>query len=1303
MRKSSLAIALNSISRAAKQQLTPSSKKDSEGQSRRQEHRRIDSASSSSLSASSFSDISESENATCSSEESRSVSRSSRQERRQNRRGSGHSRRKHQRRLRHLRRDHRHRPRHFDPRDDAEQMVELLGSLLPFYGTGDHNSDALVIDTIHRLPPHSLETHDHNGTTLLLLVCQFAAYDLLPTLLAKGCNVNASNNTGATPLHFACFSDTFSADSALTLIRHGALAEVAEHDWGCTPLHWAAFAGHVELCRALCVAGARPTTFDKSGKDAIYYAKQSGNFACTALLESFRGDDTGNTGNLRWERMIDGRTGSSFYHNAETGESIWGDNFRQSISEAKLGNESLVEPPVGNLNVLETFTIVTDAAEPTDVNENNENGILHIINDKLNEEPEPNVKSLVAIEARMNCLTDSKNSTPDRRSKLSFQSPHDDIVEVRSFAGDGMETIINDLTGIEEKQAIATQNIDVSTRNEEVYQGDRTSSVSSWDECITGPEDKTDKVGTAHAAVEHKATDVTVDVAIHEHKDKQKKSSPLPSRHGSFEERISILHKNMEHQLLDKLQLLEEKISQTQQKNAEPSMDESLALQEKIWEMTSNIMHLRTEIATKDLDVLKLKQKIIHLETSLEQSLQKPATACAIVGDGELSPHKQAMYDEELLSEKIKLEKELSDANVQIALIQEEAQQNSKLLAGVEEQLRETRDLLEAAERLAEKEKESSASFKLLLEQQSQNEGQLVESISTQTISEENQGAETSFSQLKEDLIRMQEAACNEVDSIRDEKEGLQKLILSLENRISSLENELTNAAVSHKAVLIELKSRHDRELDKVKAELIEIHREELRVVQEQLKDEQVSRRELEMTTNKAVIAMETAVEKSQTAEAALERMSVMISETQALQMANDQLHSSLQEETERRKHLHNTLEDMKGRIRVYVRIRPLSVNEIDAGYVNVMTKEDERTVVMSSDPATSTEAKDWEFDRVFNGSDLDGNTQEAIFNDTSLLLTSAIDGFNVCIFAYGQTGSGKTYTMFGGEDESQKGLAPRVAFELFKKLKRRETTHDIEVWVSMLELYTDKLNDLLVSKDNDENVSDLKIRLAEHTTSGLVEVEGAKVEQVINASELLDTLKRGSKSRVCSSTKMNADSSRSHMMATIVLSLRNKRTGTVVNGKLTLVDLAGSERVGKSGAAGHQLKEAQSINKSLSALGDVIGALTSGDRQHIPYRNHPLTMLMSDSIGGNAKTLMLVCCSPADYNRKETTNSLDFAKRCRNVTNNIISTNKGSSGSNINQIKALRAELSKIKAKEHAKQVIIKRRSAGMRSPGML
>ncbi len=168
-----------------------------------------------------------------------------------------------------------------------------------------------------------------------------------------------------------------------------------------------------------------------------------------------------------------------------------------------------------------------------------------------------------------------------------------------------------------------------------------------------------------------------------------------------------------------------------------------------------------------------------------------------------------------------------------------------------------------------------------------------------------------------------------------------------------------------------------------------------------------------------------------------------------------------------------------------------------------------------------------------------------------------------------------------------------------------------------------------------------------------------------------------GAEGRTVSSTQMNSDSSRSHLLCSIVVCSTNRRTGSSLRGKLTLVDLAGSERVGKSGASGDQLKEAQSINKSLSALGDVIGALTTGVK-HIPYRNHALTMMMSDSLGGNSKTLMFVCASPADYNASETLNALQFAARCKSVTNNAGPGGGGAAAAA--QVQALRRELQKLK-----------------------
>jgi hypothetical protein len=166
-----------------------------------------------------------------------------------------------------------------------------------------------------------------------------------------------------------------------------------------------------------------------------------------------------------------------------------------------------------------------------------------------------------------------------------------------------------------------------------------------------------------------------------------------------------------------------------------------------------------------------------------------------------------------------------------------------------------------------------------------------------------------------------------------------------------------------------------------------------------------------------------------------------------------------------------------------------------------------------------------------------------------------------------------------------------------------------------------------------------------------------------------------GNSRRTTTATQMNAESSRSHLICSLVVNITSKHSGKKSVGKLTLVDLAGSERVNKSGASGDVLKEAQSINKSLSALGDVISSLTSGSR-HIPYRNHPLTMLMSDSVGGNAKTLMFVNASPVDYNSSETASSLAFGFRCKDITNNMALPPQVQA----QQLQQLQSELAKLK-----------------------
>ena len=366
-----------------------------------------------------------------------------------------------------------------------------------------------------------------------------------------------------------------------------------------------------------------------------------------------------------------------------------------------------------------------------------------------------------------------------------------------------------------------------------------------------------------------------------------------------------------------------------------------------------------------------------------------------------------------------------------------------------------------------------------------------------------------------------------------------------------------------------------------------------------------------------------------------------------------------LTRESALRRRLHNQIEDMKGKIRVLCRVRPLSKKESGDDCGVVKDGEGSLTVLPAKE---NQEKKRFHFDAVFEGVKED-NSQSKLFEDVRHLITSTVDGYNVCLFAYGQTGSGKTYTM--GSDSKIKdaldssgtiksesaGIAPRAAQAIFDILAERGL--DSNVSLQMFEVYCNNLVDLMVPPRKvtpmDQGPS-LKITLAEHSSTGLVQVDGAKSKRVMSAVDLVNALSDGIQSRTVHATKMNSESSRSHLVMGVTITTTNKRTGASTTGKLTLVDLAGSERVERSGAEGQQLKEAAAINKSLSALGDVINALTSAEGGHVPYRNHPLTMLMSDSVGGSAKTMMLVCSSPAHANVAESVSSFQFATRCKDV-----------------------------------------------------
>ncbi|KAM5577000.1 kinesin-like protein KIN-14R [Rosa sericea] len=362
-----------------------------------------------------------------------------------------------------------------------------------------------------------------------------------------------------------------------------------------------------------------------------------------------------------------------------------------------------------------------------------------------------------------------------------------------------------------------------------------------------------------------------------------------------------------------------------------------------------------------------------------------------------------------------------------------------------------------------------------------------------------------------------------------------------------------------------------------------------------------------------------------------------MISAVQGLVAECEELKVKYNEEQAKRKKLFNEVQEAKGNIRVFCRCRPLSKEEITAGCKAVVDFEAAKDGCLAFLTGGSTK-KSFKFDRVYSPKD----DQADVFVDASPMVISVLDGYNVCIFAYGQTGTGKTFTMEG--TEKNRGVNYRTLEQLFEIANERKETFTYSISVSVLEVYNEQIRDLLDTSP--QSSKKLEIKQAPegyHHVPGIVE---AKVESI---KEVWRVLQAGSNARAVGSNNVNEHSSRSHCLLCIMVKAKNLINGECTKSKLWLVDLAGSERLAKTDVQGERLKEAQNINRSLSALGDVISALANKSG-HIPYRNSKLTHLLQDSLGGDSKTLMFVQISPSDQDLGETMSSLNFATRVRGI-----------------------------------------------------
>ncbi|CAJ1335072.1 unnamed protein product [Effrenium voratum] len=342
-----------------------------------------------------------------------------------------------------------------------------------------------------------------------------------------------------------------------------------------------------------------------------------------------------------------------------------------------------------------------------------------------------------------------------------------------------------------------------------------------------------------------------------------------------------------------------------------------------------------------------------------------------------------------------------------------------------------------------------------------------------------------------------------------------------------------------------------------------------------------------------------------------------------------------LREAEQVRRRVHNALEDIKGHLRVFCRVRPLSDKE--------RAMRDEVVVRMADGMRIELPRNGvFTFDGVFGP-----GSQEEVFEECKDLVQSAVDGHNVTIFAYGQTGAGKTYTLYGTPE--QEGIAGRAITEVFKLVDGLRGSKGI-VSASMFELYRNRLVDLL-RKERRGKSPPCSPKLNLRNCEGGMQVDNLCEEEAKDPKELKRLLYRGLAARATAANAINSESSRSHLLFTIKVTTMDVATQELVSGKLVLCDLGGSERLKKSEATGEQLKEAIEINRSLTALGDVIEAVAERKRQ-VPYRNHKLTQLLQDSLGGTAKTLMFVNCSPARVNLHETAMSLNYALRAKRIVN---------------------------------------------------
>ncbi|NXB89519.1 KIFC3 protein, partial [Vidua chalybeata] len=685
-------------------------------------------------------------------------------------------------------------------------------------------------------------------------------------------------------------------------------------------------------------------------------------------------------------------------------------------------------------------------------------------------------------------------------------------------------------------------------------------------------------------------------------------------------------------------------------------------LKAKLLEQAQEISRLRSEQggtdAEKHRDLLaaeneRLRQEMKALEgelRELQRQQQAPCRDC---------PHLQenARLQEQLSQ----LQQEAEEMRAKLVELDLEVQQKTNRLAEVELRLKDSlAERAEEEERLSRRLRDSQETI-ASLKSQPQQIKYIIKTVEVESAKAKQALCETqSRNQYLQEQVGMQKQVLKEMEQ---QLQSSQKTEAQLRAQIMMYEAELERA---HGQMLEEMQAMEEEKnhaieeaFSRAQVEMKAVH-ENLAGVRTNLLTLQPALRTLTHDYNSL---------KRQVRDFPLLLQETLRSARAEISQAIEEVHSTNREllrkyrrELQLRKKCHNELVRLKGNIRVFGRVRPITKEDGEGPEAaNAVTFDADDDAVLHL--LHKGKQVSFELDKVFPpqaSQEEVGATVHCwcevgeaatfsslsclpqVFQEVQALVTSCIDGYNVCIFAYGQTGAGKTYTMEG--TAANPGINQRALQLLFSEVRGKAADWDYTITVSAAEIYNEALRDLLGKEPQEK----LEIKLCPDG-SGQLYVPGLTEFRVQSVEDINKVFEFGHIKRVTECTNLNEHSSRSHALLIVTVRGLDRSTGLRTTGKLNLVDLAGSERVGRSGAEGSRLREAQHINKSLSALGDVIYALRS--RQgHVPFRNSKLTYLLQDSLSGDSKTLMMVQVSPAEKNTSETLCSLKFAERVRSV-----------------------------------------------------